>query len=718
MSRFATSGFHRAPSVFVLAASTAIASGILPPRTVRAAEPAAQLEEVVVTARKTAESLQDVPSAVSAISGDLMTGVGLDSVADVEKVVPGLRINSDGDSRAFVQIRGVGITLQTPIQPGVGMFMDGIYVPYTSAVNNNLLDTAQVEVIRGPQGTLFGKNTLGGAINVISREPSEAFTGSVSGRWAEADNSHGLSARVSGPLVADTLLGSLAVARDDSDGYFRHLEVGGNWDARESSAVKGALKWFVGAEGVLRVNGSYGRYEGPGVAYTPVPGNDPDAAHFSGDSRTSFQSKTVSRITRVNATYNAPLSERTDVNLTLGYDNRDLRGSQDRDFVNPDLLRAYSESDEDFIQSELRFETRFTDTFRLMYAAFYSDQSSDEVGETRVLAAGISTYDTREVQDKTYSVYANAFWNFADSWELSAGLRYDRFDQEGTLGSSALVLDRSNSTTYTLDEEPVSPMASLKKYWSGDFMTYATVAKGVRAGGFNGGSVPAGFETFDGDRVLSYELGLKSSLFDERATLNLATYFVEHEDIILNDLVPDANNQLVVVNRNLGSLENWGVEGEFSMVLNASWQLGAGLSYVHTRITEDPNDFFAPFNDDGLLFLPAWTGHVTATYSTDLGRGSLQSVLGVFYTDEQYASGTIAPDFVRAPVLDDYVTANFSADYSIGNLTFGVFVDNLTDEDYWDSYIAESTLAAIGFEQAVGVKAAPRNAGVRATYRF
>ena len=127
------------------------------------------LEEVVVSARKITESLQDVPSAVSAVSADAMQSMMLTNVMEASKLAPSVMISTDGSQRSTTAIRGVGTTLQTNIQPGVGLFKDGVYVPYTSAFNDQLLDTAQVEIIRGPQGTLFGKNTLGGAINVISK---------------------------------------------------------------------------------------------------------------------------------------------------------------------------------------------------------------------------------------------------------------------------------------------------------------------------------------------------------------------------------------------------------------------------------------------------------------------------------------------------------------------------------------------------------------------
>src|SRR5436190_23768287 len=127
--------------------------------------------DVVVTARRRSETLQNVPVAISAVSGDQIERRGLTSVREVAQQVPGLNINSDGSGRAFVAIRGVGVTLVQSVQPGVGLFVDGIYRPNTAYLNNPLLDVERIEVLRGPQGTLYGKNTLGGAINVITRQP-------------------------------------------------------------------------------------------------------------------------------------------------------------------------------------------------------------------------------------------------------------------------------------------------------------------------------------------------------------------------------------------------------------------------------------------------------------------------------------------------------------------------------------------------------------------
>ncbi|NIB42442.1 TonB-dependent receptor [Pseudomaricurvus alkylphenolicus] len=677
-----------------------------------------RLEEIVVTARKIEESLQDVPAAVSAIGANVLETGNLSSVADVQNIVPGLRINSDGDQRAFVQIRGVGVTLQTTIQPGVGLFMDGIYVPYTSSINDSFLDTAQVEVVRGPQGTLFGKNTLGGAINVISKLPGDELEASISGSWTEEDEAHKISARVAGPIIADTLYGSLAASTSESDGFYQHKTVGSNWDARESDAIKGALRWIYSDQGEFRLSASYGDYRGPGVAYTPVPGNNVDADDFDGDSILSFQTSAETEIFRMNGTLTHSLSDSTDLTLTLGYDSREQVGNADRDFLPTDIVRGRVSLDEDFTQAEIRFETQFSDTLRVMYAGFYSRQNSDEISENIVPSAGFSTFGTRDVDDETVSVYGNAYWEFSPSWELAVGLRFDRFEQTGVLAESSVVLDRSNAISVDLEEDPVTPMISLSKAWSDELMMYATYSEGVRAGGFNNGDAPAGFETWDGDEAKSYELGFKSTLADGRVTLNAAVYHVEQDGLILNELVPDEETSaLIVVNQNLGAVENTGFEAEFNAAITPEWALNAGISYVSVDVVDDPNNGLDSY-DGSLPLQPEWSGHLYTHYDLSLGKGTLRSSVGVYYTDETFGFGSVAPDFTTSPQLDDYVLVNLSADYSIGSFSVGVFAENLTDEGYWNAYIAEDVLRSLGVTQAIGVRAKPRNVGIRLRYDY
>ena len=156
------------------------------PQTAPAPDTAAQStdQDIVVTARQREERLQDVPIAVTAVSGDFIKDQQLTTVKDIAAYAPGLNINSDSAGRAFVSIRGIGTTLIDSVQPGVGLFIDGVYQPNTTSLNSPLVDVARVEVLRGPQGTLFGNNTLGGAISIVTRQPGNTWQGRIDGSLA------------------------------------------------------------------------------------------------------------------------------------------------------------------------------------------------------------------------------------------------------------------------------------------------------------------------------------------------------------------------------------------------------------------------------------------------------------------------------------------------------------------------------------------------------
>ena len=167
--------------------------------------PEAAGTDIVVVARKREERLQDIPIAVTAVTGDVIEKRGLTQVKDVAALTPSLNVNSDSVGRVFLAVRGVGTTLVGTVQPGVGIFVDGVYQPNTSYLNNPLVDVDRVEVLRGPQGTLYGKNTLGGALNVITRQPSNATVIRGGASYAGPDNAWDAFGSISGPIIRDRL---------------------------------------------------------------------------------------------------------------------------------------------------------------------------------------------------------------------------------------------------------------------------------------------------------------------------------------------------------------------------------------------------------------------------------------------------------------------------------------------------------------------------------
>src|SRR3569623_863767 len=179
VAAFATAGAAQAaaPGVAVPAPAVPAAQAAPVPDTAAQTADAAPDGDIVVTARQREESLKDVPIAITALTGAELHDRQVNAVKDIAAYTPGLSINSDSVGRAFVSIRGIGTTLIDTVQPGVGIFIDGICRPNTSYLNSPIVDVARIEVLRGPQGTLFGNNTLGGAINVITRQPGNDWQG-------------------------------------------------------------------------------------------------------------------------------------------------------------------------------------------------------------------------------------------------------------------------------------------------------------------------------------------------------------------------------------------------------------------------------------------------------------------------------------------------------------------------------------------------------------
>ncbi|HUD91873.1 TonB-dependent receptor, partial [Sphingobium sp.] len=228
--------------------------------------------EIVVTARKREETLLNVPVAVTAVSGDTLARRNINSVREAAVLTPGLNISSDGAGRAFVSIRGVGVTLVQTVQPGVGLFIDGIYRPNTAYLNNPLLDVERIEVLRGPQGTLYGKNTLGGAINVITRQPGNDFEARGQASYAGPDDSWLVSGSVSAPIVQDKLAIRIGASHRQQDGFIKNVVVGGNSNSFNTDSVSGTLRFTPGNDVVVAVNGYYDWVKGHNTPYARVTG--------------------------------------------------------------------------------------------------------------------------------------------------------------------------------------------------------------------------------------------------------------------------------------------------------------------------------------------------------------------------------------------------------------------------------------------------------------
>ena len=676
------------------------------------------IEQVTVTARKRDESLLDVPISITAVTEATMERNALRSVADIAATVPGLNVNSDSVGRAFVSIRGIGTALQAGVQPGVGVFQDGVYAPQTSYVNNPTLDIQRIEVLRGPQGTLYGKNTLGGAINIITRPPSETFEGKVYGTYTDEDGGQEFGGRIGGPL-GDSLRAKIAVASRDSDGFYTNKLIGGAVDATSSDQVDGTVVWDASDDVSLTVNAYYLDFEGPSTNYNHVSG----PTDYRDNVRMNVIGRQAFDYTGANARLEFPLDAwNTKVTAIAAYDKREVESVSDGDFLSLDIVRANGTGTDETYTGELRFDTKFSDTFSTLIGLYASREESDAISGQTLVPAARTVTSFAERSGDTYSIFATGLWRFAEEWELSAGVRVDEEDreQDSQLTSTALPGVVLTDPHREIDSSEVEPRVSLTRFLSKDAMIYGSIAKGYRGGGFNAASVPAEFSTYDGDTVWTYELGGKASSADGRWLVSSAVYYNDYKDFIgQNALAIGPGGGLVSIDLNLGDVESYGLETEAVASINDFWKLSGSITLMHARIT-DQSGWIAvtgrPLATDRLLFQPDWNASLSSDVTFPVGTGDVSWNIGIVGKGSRPGSSF---DPTTPSILESYTTVNTSVSYRRGDFTATLFANNLFDEEYFESFIDGSLLQALGLlNQDLGMLGTPRKVGLRVQYEF
>ena len=687
-----------------------------------AAEPTAQeqgLEEIVVTARKREERLQDVPIAVSAISNDVIEREQINVVREIAAFSPGLIINSDGAGRAFVSMRGIGTTLIDTVQPGVGIFVDGIYQANTSYLNNPMLDVARVEVLRGPQGTLFGNNTLGGAINVVTRLPTDEFAAKVSADFAGPDNYQTLAGSLSGPIIEGSLRGRIAASAHEHEGFSENLLAGTPGGPTESLArpvsshtVNGTLVWDPADTVNVQLNAYVSSLRGQLTAYASPTGpkdyEEDIAYNLNSILRYDYYGANLKGVIDLGG-INSKLT------LIAAYDDKHGHGKGDSDYGPIDFARMVKgDNTLHTTTGEMRLDTEWSKRFSTLLGVFTSSSDMHNWFTSDLPLFGITGVKS-DLGSNTdsFAVFANAFWNITDSLELSAGLRWD--DQS---------VDSVNRVAgfkakYSADEW--QPRVALTKHWSEDVMTYASIAKGFRGGGTNVPGAPN--PVYEGDSVWTYEVGQKMSALDRALTLNLAAYYNDYKNYIGQNALVPVGAQFIAINLNTGDVKSYGVEAEGVWQATERFSLSGNVSLNHTRITDDSqwvDTTGRQYPTDRILFVPDYTYALTASYQIPMEEDANLRFDATLLGKGSRMGSSLSETY--APELAAYDQLNANITWTQGKWSIGLWATNLTNKIYFESYIDSSALSVAGFSgplvHNLGITSDGRRYGVRVTAGF
>jgi iron complex outermembrane receptor protein len=657
-----------------------------------AASQAANVEELVVTARRREETLKDVPIAVSAYTAASMERTGVRDITDLQKTTPSLTLQParGSNSTLIAFIRGVG--QQDPLwgfDPGVGLYLDDVYVARPQAAVLDVFDVDRIEVLRGPQGTLYGRNTIGGAIKYVTARIGQKPELDVKGQFGSYGE-HDEIVSFKAPLSSTFGL-SGAIAKYDRDGYGTNLFTHNDQYNKDVLAMRGSAEWTPTQDLFIRL--SLDRVQ-----------DDSNAKH--GHREAVYTSA-------AGVTYGV-LPNVYDTNSNAGDKNKVVAEGGS-------LLGQWTVSPNLTLKSITAFRSgyhQFTQEVQALFSAdklhgvagiFYLDATASGAFDTVLTNAspttGYTIYDGGYVRTKSTSAYADASYDFTDQFQVSVGGRYTSDDKTGQVlrqqylgvrspafGNAAAIKLGAPNTNYTNERtfRKFTPRVSASYKIDSDLTAYASYGQGFKSGGFDmrGDAVayPATVKGYAPETVSTYEIGLKGSLADR--TLNFATdiFNSDYRDQQITTQYPNSTGGIASVVDNVGSSTLRGAEVEGSWRIVPAFTVNATASYIDTKF--DKYLAFIPgtglvdvSNQRKLQNTPKWTASLSGTFSHDFGdKGRIMITPALAYRSFTQQFETAAP-LIDQPsyTLYDLDAVWTSAD---DRYQVGLHGKNLSDERY------------------------------------
>jgi iron complex outermembrane receptor protein len=689
------------------------------------------LDDVIVTARRTEESLQRTPLAVSAFSGESLERRGATQVTDLQGSVPNLNIvQGRGSSNATnIYIRGVGQpdALQT-FDPAVGVYVDDVYYSRIRGTQFDLLDLERVEVLRGPQGTLYGKNTIGGALKLVSRRPGQDFRARGSVAYGDYDLID-VQAAVSGP-VSDTLAVGLSALHSERGGYVTDPTTGAEYNDKNSTAVRASLAWDPVENFRIDLNADYARDDAGlsvgqaqnsltnllGAPAYAVPNPVPE---YNFETRTTPGLPNETRLetwgSALRMTWD--LSDRLELKSITAYRELATDDYIDFDATELELADALVAVDQNQTSQELQLTytgDRITAVGGLYWlkeeVASHQESYNDDLTANLVfppLWNGDYTF-TRFIDDAlettSKAAYGNITFQATDALRLSAGVRYTEeekeYDRFTSVASSSPFLISSYAfapPTGTWDDTSI--MLSADYQLSPDAMVYARYAQGFKSGGFNGRANGATEATaYEPETADTFEVGAKTSYWQNRLRLNLAAFMTKYEDFqarvsgIEDDPITGLPVGVLSV-INAGSMDIFGFELEGVVAPMDGLTLDAQVGFLDADYKEFDDARFTAFGGSRSFqdpaFSPRWTMRFGGQYVFDLDGGANVTVGGAAKYRSRMAlavDNTVINSTTELAGMyqEEYwlYDARVVWNEAAGRYSVGLYGQNLSDEVY------------------------------------
>lgn len=683
------------------AAALALASAASSAWAQEAEQPGASADdgEIIVTARRRDERLQDVPAAVSAFSEEGLEALQASTIGDIQAAVPNLTIHVGDAQNAVVYIRGVGqVDSLAFADPGVGIYLDDVYLGRAQGAFLDVYDVERVEVLRGPQGTLHGRNTIGGAVKFVSR----ALTPEPSGSMELGAGDYGLiegRASLNMPLIGDTLIGKVAIAGAARDGFSTNSVDGSDDGGKALLAGRVAFDWRPTSDLAFRLNFDASS-DRPDTSRTPARATSvfglfpPNADPFRIDA--NFNDLSELDTSGVSLTAQWDIADDWILKFITAYRRMNYDTKLDLDATGASFFGVYDDESQRQFSQELQ--------------ALYSGDRLDFTGGLYFFREDDFTYSglyapdialiTASVNDQTnrsMAVYGQGTYELAERLSITAGLRYT-YEEKDFFRSQRLFLGPTppypvvydapgnleiTNVDLTEDWAALTPRLGVDYHFNDDLMAYASISRGFKSGGFDGrANTAAAAAPYDPETLWAYEAGLRSQWMDGRLTANATVFFNDYTDLQLSSFVADAQGNFSALFTNAGKASMYGLELDLAYRPSSADTITANIGYLDGGYEEYIGPGGLDISDQReLVNAPRWSARLGGQHTFSLGAaGAL--ILGA---DASYRSKTY-PTVSSSEVLaqDAYTLVDAFLRYETPDGAWRVTLggQNLTDERY------------------------------------
>jgi iron complex outermembrane recepter protein len=638
------------------------------------------LEEIVVTAQKRAESVQDVAASISAVSGTQLDERGITDVESLALAVPGMHFSQAG-SNTRITVRGIG-SEQTTVtgDPGVAFHIDGVYQTRASAGSALFYDLDRVEVLRGPQGTLYGRNATGGSVNLISNRPTQEFEGNVELQLGDYDHQR-VRGVVNTPLIDDKLAMRISGQHESRDGYYENLTPGADdLEDRDSLNLRTQFLYTPTETLDILLSMNYSNDKGAGDGYKmlgdyPGAGKPIDGFYSSATPNPSdpWEVRTNGNERRDNKRKGASVTVDWDLGSVAlksisAWQKNAVDTFADGDFSDVEIINENTFQENTQYSQELQLSSVDAGDWEWVAGLYWLEEENDVdywlndngTGLSSMLypnipalgpLAGQPIFPTVDVglsdpayfgnksnvEGKSLGAFGQVSYHINEDVKLTGGLRYSKDEKEASITRKEF--KSSTMTSFKKQDDWSSVTWKLGADWqvAEDSLLYATVSTGFKSGGF---LQVEDADSYDEEEILAWEIGSKNRFYDNRLQANISAFYYEYTDMQLRT-IRDLNSIVT----NAGEAEIKGLEVELLARPLEGLDVGLALAWTDATFTDyfdddplDGVDELLDLSGNDLARSPDFTANLNVAYTWQLPWGSLTSSVNYYWSDEVYFS--------------------------------------------------------------------------------